>query len=99
MGTVMLTAHYHVKDGEEDTAIGHLRRMASLVREKEPGCRRYQVCRSREDPRLLLLVEEYEDDAALDAHRTTAHFREIVQGQVIPLLESREPSMFDLVVE
>lgn len=50
---------------------------AKLVRENEPGCRFYQVTRSRADGCVFKLFEVYESQAALDAHSGTAHFAQI----------------------
>ena len=44
------------------------------VRE-EPGNHAYIFHRSTQDPRVFMLYEEYEDQAALDAHN--AHLREM----------------------
>ena len=44
------------------------------VRE-EPGNHAYIFHRSTQDPRVFMLYEEYEDQAACDAHR--AHLREM----------------------
>lgn len=41
---------------------------------KEPGCRQFDVLFEAGDPHHVFLYEVYDDAAALDAHRTTAHF-------------------------
>jgi quinol monooxygenase YgiN len=41
----------------------------------EPGCRQFDVTRSREDPNLVLLYEVYDDDAAFDVHRNMDHVK------------------------
>ncbi len=40
----------------------------------EPGCHRFEVSRSLEQPNVFTLAELYTDQAALDAHRLTPHF-------------------------
>jgi hypothetical protein len=35
---------------------------------------------------------------AIAAHRETPHFKEIIEGRIVPLLESREREFFDAVV-
>jgi quinol monooxygenase YgiN len=72
--------------------------MAPLVREQEPGCKMYQVNRSPEQRDHFLLYEQYEDTAAFEAHRATPHFRELIEGTVIPLLERREREIYELVI-
>ncbi|MDB5673492.1 MAG: antibiotic biosynthesis monooxygenase [Sphingomonas bacterium] len=50
-------------------------RLAAQVRADEPGNIFYQLCRSRESDQTYKVLEHYRDQAALDAHRASAHFR------------------------
>ena len=95
---IVLSVKYQVKAGMGDQVIAALGEMAPLVKENEPGCPVYQVARSHDNPDVLLLCEHYVDEAALLAHRETPHFKRIVEGQVMPLLEKRERELYDLVV-
>lgn len=95
---IVLVARYYAKPGNGDTVIELLQRMAALVKEHEPGCTLYQVCRSKENPDFLLLYEQYVDEAAVQFHRETPHFQELILNTILPLLEKREPEFFDLVV-
>src|SRR5262249_41999621 len=56
----------------------------------EPGCQGYDVFRSVETPGELLLVERYRDDAALQAHRTSKHYQELVVQRILPLISARK---------
>lgn len=47
------------------------------VREREPGNLFFQLNRSRDESGTYLVMEKYTDDAALDTHRNTAHYKEI----------------------
>lgn len=96
---VVLVAQYEVKAGQGDTVARALSKMAPLVREHEPGCVLYQANRSRENPDQFLLYEVYGDEQALEAHRATHYFREIVEGTILPLLESRRRVFYDPVTE
>jgi quinol monooxygenase YgiN len=40
----------------------------------EPGAHRFDVLRDTERPEIFYLYEVYEDEAALEAHRASAHF-------------------------
>ena len=64
----------------------------------EPGCRMYVVHRSTTDPRRFFLYEQYDDLAALDAHRASPHFSLYVTGGLLQLLESRTPEMYEPLV-
>jgi quinol monooxygenase YgiN len=41
----------------------------------EPGCLRFDVIQDRDDPNRFYYYEVYRDEAALDAHRQTPHFK------------------------
>ena len=94
---IALVARFQVKEGNIDTVIQALEEMAPLVAELEPDCSLYTVNRSREDSNLILLYERYADMEAIAFHRETPHFKEIIEGRVAPLLESREREFFDVV--
>jgi quinol monooxygenase YgiN len=55
----------------------------------EPGCLGYDVLQSVDQPNSLILIESYRDTAALDAHRNSVHYRELVIGRILPLLSDR----------
>ena len=56
----------------------------------EPGCLGYEAFRSVDDPSAMLLIERYRDQAAIDAHRGSIHYQQLVVGRIIPLLKSRQ---------
>ena len=41
----------------------------------EPGCLRFDVIQDRDDPNRFYFYEVYRDEAALEAHRQTPHFK------------------------
>ncbi len=41
---------------------------------KEPGCKAFNVIQQIDDPTKFVLHEIYDDQAALDSHKTTAHY-------------------------
>lgn len=45
---------------------------------KEPGCTSYELLQREDDPRELMLVEEWESQEHLDAHTRTTHFVTVV---------------------
>jgi quinol monooxygenase YgiN len=54
----------------------------------EPGCRRFDVLVSAEEPRRIVLYEIYEDAAAFDFHVATPHYK-VFAAAVEGLLEAR----------
>jgi quinol monooxygenase YgiN len=95
---ITLAVKYTCQPGKVEEVLAALRRMAALVKQHEPGCHAYQISRSVDNPDLLLLYELYDDQAALDFHTQTDHFKQIIQGEVIPLLESRVRETFALEI-
>ncbi|MCV3242864.1 putative quinol monooxygenase [Mesorhizobium sp. ZC-5] len=96
---IALNVIYTVKEGKMDEVLRLLARMKDLVKAKEPGCVLYQVSKSQSDENILLLYEVYKDQLALDAHGNTGHFEEIVKKEVVPRLESRVRTAFDVTIE
>jgi quinol monooxygenase YgiN len=96
---IVLVARYVGKSRRGDAIEAALRKMAPLVKEREPGCKLYQAARSQDNPDNFLLYEQYEDEAALLAHRDTPHFKEIIEDTILPLLEKRERELYTLVID
>jgi quinol monooxygenase YgiN len=55
----------------------------------EPGCLGYEVFSHVGNAESLLLLEHYRDQAALEAHRQSTHYRDLVQQLILPLLATR----------
>lgn len=85
---ITVVARWQPADGalEQVLAIVAELRPQSLA---EPGCLGYEVYQGVEAPGSVLLVERYRDDAALDAHRQSAHYQSLVVQRVLPLLVDR----------
>jgi quinol monooxygenase YgiN len=56
----------------------------------EPGCLGYDAYRSVAQPGELLLLERYRDMAAIEAHRATPHYQDLVVKRIVPMLAGRE---------
>ena len=48
---------------------------ARASREKEPGCRQFDICTDPAKPATVFLYELYDDRAAFDAHLASSHFK------------------------
>ena len=55
----------------------------------EPGCMAYEIYQSTDPAPSILLVERYRDQAAIDAHRQSAHYQSLVVGRALSLLAER----------
>ena len=49
--------------------------MTAEVKANEPGNQLYQLTRSRDEPRTYKVLEMYADAAAVEAHRTSDHYK------------------------
>jgi len=63
----------------------------------EPGNRCYQPSQDPENPRVFVLYELYDDEAAYRAHGESAHFQRLAVQTAIPRLESRERQFHETV--
>jgi quinol monooxygenase YgiN len=95
---IVLIAKYTTKPGNVPAVLEQLQKMKPLVEASEPGCKFYQVSKSTENENLIVLYEHYVDQAALAAHRETPHFKQIIEGTVIPMLEGRARELYELVI-
>jgi autoinducer 2-degrading protein len=91
---ICVAVTYVIQPGQEEKAVGHFRALTEATR-REPGCRMYLVHRSAANPRQFFIYEQYDDQAALDAHRAAPHFAEHVRDGLLPIVESRSPEIYE----
>ena len=96
--SAVLIARYYVKPGNSQAVREALAKMAARVKADEPACLVYNANIDPENENLYCLYEIYKDDAALVAHRETPHFKEIIEGIIVPLLEKRERELYKQVI-
>lgn len=65
-------------DDREQIA-GYLREL-TLGSRREPGCVSYIPHVVESDPDTVLIYEQYRDEAAVEAHRASEHFRQFAVG-------------------
>ncbi len=63
-----------IKPGYRDAFVESLLDDAKGSVGNEPGCFRFDVLQDDDNPNLIYLYEVYENQAALDKHRTMPHF-------------------------
>jgi len=90
---ICVAVTYVIKAGFEDEAMALFGKLTGPTR-AEPGCRMYLAHRSTTDPRSFFLYEQYDDQAALDAHRASPHFEQFAKGGLFPIIESRSPEIY-----
>lgn len=64
-----------VQPGKDEELKAVFRDLATQVRANEPGNRLYQLCKPRKDADSYIVMEMYDDQAAIEAHGKSDHFR------------------------
>lgn len=67
--------------------------LSSLVEptRKEPGCLSYELLQNKEDPTDFTFIEEWQNNAALESHFATKHFKDALTH--LPSLVAAEPDI------
>lgn len=86
---VFVHAKWLIKEGKLD-AVLHLMKEAVEKSTLEEGNLFYKLHQSQSDQNTLILFEGYTNADAVEIHRNSEHFKNIVLEQVVPLLENRE---------
>jgi quinol monooxygenase YgiN len=73
--TIGAIATLKVQEGKEAEFEAVFCALAKEVRANEPGNRLYALFRSRKEKGAYVVMEEYESEEAVTAHRKSDHFR------------------------
>lgn len=60
---------------------------------EEPGCHQFDVCVARDRADFVMLYEVYDDEAAFQAHKQTAHFARF-DAAAGPLMAAKTAQIF-----
>lgn len=92
---IVLIVSYTVQAGKEEQAKAHIRSMQENTR-REPGCLFYVGHQAQDNPRKFCFYEQYDDQAAFDAHRAAPYFAEHVINGLAKIAEpnSRVAELF-----
>jgi quinol monooxygenase YgiN len=88
-----LAVKWTIKEGELDAVLEALRPLTAASRE-EPGCLLYQAHRDPENDNVIFLYEQYEDEAAYQAHAESEHFKTYGLGEIFPRRETAERAAY-----
>lgn len=86
---VYVIARWKVARGNLPVVLNTVKKLSELSRSEE-GNRIYQAHQLIEDEHVILLYEVYKDAQAAQAHRESVHFKDLVLGIIVPLLEERQ---------
>jgi quinol monooxygenase YgiN len=82
---IAVIARLNVKEGQEAAFERLMEELGAQVRDNEPGCKLYQLCKTSA-PRAYVMIERYADQDALGTHSRSAYFRSSM-GALAALLE------------
>jgi quinol monooxygenase YgiN len=91
---VVLAVTWMAKVGREAEVVATFEKLSAESR-KEPGCLMYQVHKHKTDPRRFFVYEQYKDDAALEAHRTSPHFLQMAKKDLPKIGDRTEGHLFE----
>ena len=74
---VGVVATIKIKEGTNEAFEAVAKEMMAAVRANEKGNLVYQFCKSKSDPTTYVVMEIYADQAALETHGKSDHFRSI----------------------
>ena len=81
-----LVARFKATAGHEEALKAALLPCVAPTR-AEAGCHTYVLHQAAEDPALFIFYEVWRDQAALDAHMESAHFKRLVEAATPHLAE------------
>ena len=91
---VVLAVTWMAKLGHESDVAVIFEKLTTESR-KEPGCLMYQVHKHKTDARRFFIYEQYKDDAALEAHRTSPHFLQLAKKDLPKIADRTEGHLFE----
>jgi quinol monooxygenase YgiN len=86
-----LIIKWKIKETETPRILDLLPQLVEKSR-SEKGNLSYNIYQSVDDNNVFILHERYIDAEAVELHKSSAHYQEIVAGEIIPYLEVREVS-------
>lgn len=84
--SVFIIARFVAKADSIDALRSQLLAMLEPTR-REAGCIRYDLLNDRDNPAAFTFVEEWADQAAIDAHMQAAHLQALLKDSVALLAE------------
>ncbi len=91
---VVVAVTWVAKTGREAEVAALFSKLSEESR-KEPGCVMYQVHRHRTEPPRFFIYEQYKDEAALEAHRSAAHFLQYAKKELPKIADRVEGNLYE----
>lgn len=91
--SIAIVAEFKIQSGRGDDFADYISWHQSESR-KEPGCQLFSANRDPEAPLCFVMYEIYDDDAAISAHRQTAHYQKFASEIVPDMVEMQGDDPF-----
>ena len=75
---IKVTAVNFLKEGCVEEFLSIATALVEKTNALDKGCIKYELCKDISDPLRYVMLEEWEDQASLDAHMKSGHFVELV---------------------
>ena len=75
---VKVTAVCYVKAECTEEFLGIAKELVEKTNAQDRGCIKYELCKDVNDPLHYVMLEEWEDQSALDEHMEKEHFVDLV---------------------
>lgn len=92
-----VTAKLTVQAGKNSEFESAFKTLSEAVNSTESGCSLYALHQSRSDTQVYVVLEQYADEAALQAHGKTAHYQEAGKVLATCLAAAPEIELMDSV--
>ncbi len=77
-------------DAADRERVAEILRALQPASQQEPGCVSYTAHFVEGEPATVLIYEQYKDEAALEHHRNTPHFKQYAAGGLYQLMKERQ---------
>lgn len=71
---IKVVAHNYIKVDKVEEFIALAKQLVQATKENDTGCIRYELLQDIKNPRLLTMLEEWEDQESLKRHAASKHF-------------------------
>ncbi|HEU5284638.1 MAG TPA: antibiotic biosynthesis monooxygenase family protein [Burkholderiales bacterium] len=91
-----IVAYLTAKPGKEAEFKEKMTAQAKRCLANEPGCLQFDVAQDPKDPARLVMLEVYQDEAAIKAHQESQHFKDF-RPVITELVADRKIEVLDIV--
>lgn len=75
---IKVVAKHSIKEGRLEEFLPIAKKLVEETNKKDAGSIRYEMYQDLSNPLIVTVIEEWESDAALDAHMKAAHFQDLI---------------------